>query len=451
MAYIREVKGKGGKRYYATFPDETGKSREVALPDARTKTEARELAAALQAKARRIRSGQEAPPPPPCTFKTMAERWSKEVLPKRRGRASRESRLRVHLLPAFGPLALAEITAERIDTFLDSKEAEIGETSIEHLRRQLRAMLNWAAEKKLVRFPDGKNPAAAAQARRLVPRPTQWLESHEVPAVLAATPPRWRPFFTCAVYTGMRKGEVAGLRKSDVDLKRRVIRVARSYDQETKTDRVRHVPICDELLPVLAAQLDAKKGPLVFPRPDGRMVQRWEATAEVLKRALRRAGIVEHYDMKCRRKGCGYSDRRYELIEARCPRCSFKLWPVAVPRPLVFHDTRSTFATHLGERTQDLHLVQKLLGHSSPEITARVYQGVRDPYALAGVNLLRFSSEISPRSDGKTGQTEAKEIKASVLALPENASGCEGWRAEDSFPVPTPEPKVARSNRAPPI
>jgi integrase len=45
--------------------------------------------------------------------------------------------------------------------------------------------------------------------------------------MLAALERRWRPLFATAVYTGMRKGELLALRKSDVDLAAGTLRVGR--------------------------------------------------------------------------------------------------------------------------------------------------------------------------------------------------------------------------------
>jgi integrase len=42
-----------------------------------------------------------------------------------------------------------------------------------------------------------------------------------VPLLLRALDPRWRPLFATAIYTGLRKGELLALRKSDVHLDRR--------------------------------------------------------------------------------------------------------------------------------------------------------------------------------------------------------------------------------------
>jgi integrase len=54
-----------------------------------------------------------------------------------------------------------------------------------------------------------------------------------VPVLLGNVLPTWRNLFATALYTGMRKGELFGLRASDVDLDGRTITVARSYDRPT--------------------------------------------------------------------------------------------------------------------------------------------------------------------------------------------------------------------------
>jgi hypothetical protein len=46
------------------------------------------------------------------------------------------------LLPEFGGDLLADITPERIERFLHAKAQKLSTWSVEHLRRQLRAMFN---------------------------------------------------------------------------------------------------------------------------------------------------------------------------------------------------------------------------------------------------------------------------------------------------------------------
>jgi hypothetical protein len=52
------------------------------------------------------------------------------------------------------------------------------------------------------------------------------------------------------------------------------------------------------------------------------------------------------------------------------------------------HGVRASATLH--ERTGDIQLVQKMLGHSSPTITAAIYSGIRDAYARESVNKLRL-------------------------------------------------------------
>ena len=150
------------------------------------------------------------------------------------------------------------------------------------------------------------------------------------------------------------------------------------------------------------------------------MIPRHQDLCRVFENARKRAGIVIGYDLICRRAGCRHNERRATADEARCPKCNMRLWVKAVPKPLRFHDTRSTFGTHLRERTGDIVLVQTRLGHSSPTITAEIYSGVRDPYALEMINKLQFGA--APAVSGKfpaRPQVPAESVSPMVTQVPE--------------------------------
>jgi hypothetical protein len=59
--------------------------------------------------------------------------------------------------------------------------------------------------------------------------------------------------YATAVFTGMRAGELGGLRWDDVDFDKRLVTVQRSFDGPIKAGDIRYVPILDALLPVLRA------------------------------------------------------------------------------------------------------------------------------------------------------------------------------------------------------
>ncbi|MBI5495037.1 MAG: tyrosine-type recombinase/integrase [Deltaproteobacteria bacterium] len=83
----------------------------------------------------------------------------------------------------------------------------------------------------------GKNPAVAVDAVPIPRHEVNVLDHEEVPRLIAGVPERWRALFATAVHTGLRKGELFGLRVTDVDLVHGHLRVAHSYDGPTKAAR----------------------------------------------------------------------------------------------------------------------------------------------------------------------------------------------------------------------
>jgi integrase len=133
-----------------------------------------------------------------------------------------------------------------------------------------------------------------------------FLHAEEVPRVLNALSDRWRPLFATAIFTGMRRGELLGLRKSDVDLTAGLINITRSHAQgTTKGKRAEAIPIARELVPYLQQALKRSSSELVFPNQKGEMMRPDVALEGVLRRALGRAGIVQGYEHVCRKKECG--------------------------------------------------------------------------------------------------------------------------------------------------
>jgi integrase len=157
----------------------------------------------------------------------------------------------------------------------------------------------------------------------------------------AIVPPRG-----ITLYAGLRKGELCGLLKSDVDVDAGVITVRRSYDRETtKGGHADVIPVAPALEPYLQAAIDESPSELVFPWPDGSMRSPECDPAKVLRRALARAGLVEGYDhscLRCKSRGTPHVERYADAALRRCPACNAKLWPKALPRPMRFHDLRHT-------------------------------------------------------------------------------------------------------------
>ena len=125
----------------------------------------------------------------------------------------------------------------------------------------------------------------------------------------------------------------------------------------------------EELVPFLEQALVSFPGPWLFTDETGAMRNVTWQPEDVLRRALKRAGIVTGYQHKCRRKGCGHEEPHAD--PRRCPRCDFLLWPKAQVRAIRFHDLRHTYASVLLMLGANVVSVQNLLGHSDPKITER--------------------------------------------------------------------------------
>jgi hypothetical protein len=131
-------------------------------------------------------------------------------------------------------------------------------------------------------------------------RPT--LKAEEIARLLEYVPAEWRSFTATAIFAGLRKGELCGLQKADVDLDAAVITVRRSYDHETtKGGHADVVPIAPALGAYLREAIDESSSELVFPWSDGSMRSPDCDPEKVLRRALGRAGLVERYEHSCRR------------------------------------------------------------------------------------------------------------------------------------------------------
>ncbi len=356
-----------------------------------TKAEAKRFARDLETKAERQRAGLEALPEASRfkTFGDLLDWWLAEYGAKLRSQTILLSAEK-HFRPTLGSLPIQEVTAGRIEALLNERTADLSPATLNHLRALLHRIYSRAIRCELWQ---GTNPAAGVQRRKIPKRLPEYLRAEEVPAVLDALDPCWRAMFATAVYTGVRKGELLGLRKRDVDLGGGFVEVSRSYDSDTtKGARAALVPIAEGLRPYLVAALQEGKGDLLFARPDGTMHRQDLALDRVLRRAMGRAGIVTGYRHACRRQGCGFVEVRKTADADRCPQCSFRLWPSAISRHVRWHDLRHTTATLLLKAGVPLATVQKVLRHSDPAITSEIYGHLDLEDMRAAVNRLPFAT-----------------------------------------------------------
>lgn len=253
-----------------------------------------------------------------------------------------------HIIPEIGSRQLHELThgtSRRLARALAEKK--LSKDSIRIVFANLSAMLNFAIKDGIIT----KNVAAmVSDLYKEAPTRHEDIEpltAEEVPVFLTSAA-QWSPqyfcLFLCAIHTGMREGEVAGLQWSDIDWNGKFAAVRRKvYDGkvgELKTKRSkRRVDLSDLLIAELKkhrAKLQRDFGDLpewVFPNQFGAPLDMHNVVARHFYRALDKAEI----------------------------------------RRIRFHDLRHTFASLLLQQGESLKYVADQLGHSSIRITADTY------------------------------------------------------------------------------
>ena len=215
-----------------------------------------------------------------------------------RYRETCERNLRLHLV-ALNDVPLRALTPAVVrEWYASAMRGSGGRVSIQQAYRFLHAVMNTAVR-------DGaivKNPCqiTGAGSDRAKERPIA--SPAEVVTLIEAITPRYRAAVLLAAWCGLRRGEVLGLRRDDVDLAAGCVVVRRnrvellatraSFDAEPKTDAgKRTVALPPHLLPVLAEHMASWAGPdRVFVGRDGRPMQ-GDAIRQAFGRARRKAGM----------------------------------------------------------------------------------------------------------------------------------------------------------------
>ena len=363
-------------RWYVGFKDHLGR-RHLLQTTATTKAEAKRLLLELERKAERQRLGlEQAPSDCHLTVKQLCEWWLKNRVKPHREYDERKRLQRYVLKTPLGDVPAAKLTAAQVEEVMRQMEKdELSPSTINGLRGALHTVF---ARARKTGVYAGQNPIADVESWKVPKKIHDTLKADEVPLVMPHVPAEWQGIFATALYTGLRKGEIFGLRKRDVDLDAGLLVVARSYDQATtKGGHADVIPIAKPLHPYLRAAIEKSACELVFPDSKGRMRKKEADPQKILRRAMARAGLVEGYDFVCRRcksRGLKKHSWRYaDCVERRCPTCNMRLWPRAIPRKMKFHGLRHTTATLLLRAGVPIQHVQRILRHTDIKLTVDTY------------------------------------------------------------------------------
>jgi integrase len=140
---------------------------------------------------------------------------------------SYEAALRLRVLPRLGTAKFAAIRRVDLQDLVDRLHAQgLSASTVQCSLLPLRAMYRRA----LARGEVGINPTSGLEMPAIRGRRDRIVSPEQARELLAALPERERPLWACAMYAGLRRGELQALRWEDVDLEGGVIHVRRGWD-----------------------------------------------------------------------------------------------------------------------------------------------------------------------------------------------------------------------------
>lgn len=278
------------------------------------------------------------------------EAWLKQRKPKVKGSSLKtyKSYEQAHILPFMGSVPLTEITAKKQRKFKKWLRKSLARKTVRDILAYLHSILR-EAEKK------GIKVSAQTPKIKVYPKEKKVPGYGEHKALSAALQKSQAPQdmgILLAMSTGLRLGEVLGLRLKDIDFETNVLHVRRNRQRvcnpktgkhsvvlqspKTKASR-RDIPIHTELKTALIRYLETQrktdpKQPLIAA-PSGRA-----------------------YDART-------LQRRFDQIKAR----------MGLNPRITFHSLRHSFVTRALELGADMRAVSGFLGHSSVAFTLNCY------------------------------------------------------------------------------
>jgi integrase len=268
---------------------------------------------------------------------------------------SYEIAVRCHIKPALGRLKLKKLTSAHVANFYqDRLTAGFAPASVNKWHVVLHKALDQAVKWHMV----PRNVCEAVKAPRPATGEMQTLSADETRRLLeAARGDRLEALYVLAVHTGMRQGELLGLKWSDVDLKAGTISVRRTLTKSGTS--------------LLLGEPKTKKS--------RRTVYLTEAATEALRDHLRRQmEEMERLGDLYEDRGLVFTTKVGTLINpTNLRKRSFApLLQRAKLPPVRFHDLRHTCATLLFSRGVHPKYVQELFGHANIAITLDRYSHV---------------------------------------------------------------------------
>ena len=261
---------------------------------------------------------------------------------------------RKHIIPVVGNVKLKDVTPTHVRGLYKDKLQSLSPRTVQYIHVTLHKALKQAVNDGLI----SRNATEAVKPPQVCREEIHPLTPEQVNAFLeAARGDRLEALYVLAIHTGLRQGELLGLKWEDVNLEARTLQVRRTLTT-------------------------AKGGPMLStPKTKGsrRSVRLTQSAVEALRSHLeRQLGEIDRAGSLWRENGLIFASETGEPLERRNV-TKYKFWPLLKRAGLPqvrFHDLRHTCATLLLTQNVNPKVVSEMLGHATIAITLDTYSHV---------------------------------------------------------------------------
>ena len=297
-----------------------------------------------------------------------------------------------HIKPALGRVTLAKLTPLHLETlYRNMLKKEVGpkdnkRSMAPRMCQLAHAVLHQALEQAIRWSLIARNPAAQVEPPKGVKTPPKaWTSEEALKFLESIRSHRFYAMFYLALVTGMRRGELLGLKWSDIDFERGYLNVERSLGM-VGSKFVISTPKTEGSSRLLKLSGEALE-----------MLQEHKERQDKEKAAL---GGLWHEEGWVFPSEIGNPMRPYNFDETR------KILMRKAGVPLIrFHDLRHTHVSLERRRGTPLEVVSKRLGHSNPGFTLKVYRQIYGDELedVLTLNELMESTSKNPKASNDRG------------------------------------------------
>lgn len=271
--------------------------------------------------------------------------------------------------PFFGSMKIQDVKLVHGQRFMTHLiESKLANSYIKRVFSVAKQIFHYAVDLELI----SKNPIAR------VPSPSERSDNADLQTWTFEEINRFlktaitdRPFYhnvaATAIFTGMRKGEIMGLRKQDVDFENKVIKIEQTLHETN-----------DHGLYFGDPKTESSKRSIAFDENVERVLKNQIRRNAELKLALG-AAYNDHDLIFCREDGDPYRPSSFNRPFNRLTK------KAGVPQ-IRFHDLRHTHATLLLELGTNTKLIAERLGHSDVKTTLNTYSHVTPKMQEEAIN-----------------------------------------------------------------